>query len=198
MENERTYSAFAGNRLVANGVVETIIRRVKEMTGGSQSETVLVFDDQTGKQIDFDMRGTADEAVARLASHPLFGGGSPTRSGPGRPKLGVISREVSLLPRHWEWLESQPNGISAAVRRLVDEARKREPGKEKARLAREAAIRFMTAMAGNLPDFEEAARALFAKDRAGFEQLVAEWPLDIRTFVVRLAGDAERFESETA
>ena len=108
------------------------------------------------------------------------------KPGPGRPRLGVVSREVSLLPRHWDWLELQPNGISAALRRLVEEARKRDPEEEQARLAREAASRFMTAMAGNLPDFEEASRALFGNDHERFEGLIREWPEDIRTHLVQL------------
>jgi len=102
------------------------------------------------------------------------------------PRLGVVSREVSLLPRHWDWLEQQPNGISAALRRLLDEARKRAPGEERARLAREAAGRFMTAMAGNLPGYEEAARALFAKDHERFTQRIAAWPEDVRLHLERL------------
>ncbi|MFY0534142.1 DUF2239 family protein [Nannocystis pusilla] len=46
----------------------------------------------------------------------------PARTGPGRPKLGVVSREVSLLPRHWEWLERQPSG---SRRRCADSSRRR-------------------------------------------------------------------------
>jgi hypothetical protein len=102
--------------------------------------------------------------------------------------MGVVSREVSLLPRHWDWLEQQPNGISAALRRLVDEARKRAPGEERARLAREAAGRFMTAMAGNLPGYEEASRALFAQDRERFTQRIAAWPEDVRAHLERLCS----------
>jgi hypothetical protein len=100
----------------------------------------------------------------------------------------VVSREVSLLPRHWDWLEQQPNGISAALRRLVEEARKRAPGEERARLAREAAARFMTAIAGNLPGYEEASRALFAKDHERFRQRIAAWPEDVRLHLERLCA----------
>jgi hypothetical protein len=104
----------------------------------------------------------------------------------------VVSREVSLLPRHWEWLEAQPNGISAAMRRLVDQASKRNPGKERARRARTAASRVMTALAGNLPGFEEASRALFAEDQARFEQLIRRWPRDVRKHFERLSRDCAR------
>jgi hypothetical protein len=148
----------------------------------------LIFEDQTGRQVDFDFRGTSDEVLERVTA-------VGTRTGPGRPKLGVISREVSLLPRHWDWLEQQPQGISGALRRLVDEARKREPGKERARLAREAASKFMWAMAGNLPGFEEASRALFAKDQERLEQLIRNWPEDIRRHLLRLVQESVRLES---
>jgi hypothetical protein len=110
------------------------------------------------------------------------------RSGPGRPKLGVVSREVSLLPRHWEWLEQQPNGISAALRRLVDEARKANAAKDRVRAATEAAGRFMTVVAGNLPGFEEALRALYAHNEARFEEEIHDWPNDVREHARRLAS----------
>jgi hypothetical protein len=104
----------------------------------------------------------------------------------------VVSREVSLLPRHWDWLEQQPNGASAALRRLVDQARKQNPGKERARLATEAAGRFMSAMAGNLPGYEEASRALYAANRAHLEDLILDWPHDIRAYIQRRVEDAFR------
>jgi hypothetical protein len=153
---------------------------------------VLIFEDQTGKQVDFDFRGGGDEVLARLPSHPLFAAPQApekTPAGPGRPKLGVVSREVSLLPRHWEWLERRPGGVSATLRRLIEEAKKRGQGEERARMARDAAGRFMWAIAGNLPNFEEATRALFAGDRARLEELIRRWPKDIRTHLLRLAED---------
>lgn len=150
-------------------------------------DPVQIFVDQTGQPIDFDFRGTLDEVRAR--AEPLR-----RRPGPGRPRLGVVSREVSLLPRHWEWLEQQRNGISAALRRLVDEARRREPDREKARRARDAAGRFMWGMAGDLPGFEEASRALFAGDQDRFEELVGDWPRDVHAHLLRLTRDARRLE----
>ncbi len=188
MEDERTYTAFAGERLIVSGSLETMLLRAKEYLDGDAGDRVLIFEDQTGRQVDFDFRGTPEEVLERGAS------GKP-RTGPGRPKLGVISREVSLLPRHWDWLEQQPQGISAALRSLVEEARKREPGKEAARIAREAASKFMWAMAGNLPGFEEASRALFAKDRELFEGLIRDWPEDIRRHLTRLVGESMRLET---
>ncbi len=198
MENNRTYTAFAGNRLIASGSLRTTVLRTKECLDQGETAEILVFDDYTGRQVDFDLHGTLDEVLARLASHPLFASSeapSSPRAGPGRPKLGVVCREVSLLPRHWEWLEQQPHGISAALRRLVEEARKHEPGKERARLAREAAGKFMWAMAGNLPGFEEAARALFAKEQERFLGLIHDWPDDIRVHLCRLVEQAVQLEA---
>lgn len=146
MEEERAYTAFAGEHLVAAGGLRAMLGKVKSYLDDGGGDRVLIFEDWTGRQVDFDFRGTPEEVVERADP------GGP-RTGPGRPKLGVVAREVTLLPRHWEWLERQPSGASAALRRLVDEARKREPGKERARLALEAASKVMWAMAGDLPNF---------------------------------------------
>ena len=107
--------------------------------------------------------------------------------GRGRPKLGVVAREVTLLPRHWDWLAAQPGGASVALRKLVDEARRASGDKDRSAQARDAAYHFMSAMAGNLPQFEEASRALFADDRRRFTGLIADWPADIRDHIVKLA-----------
>ncbi len=173
-----TYTAFSGQKQVVSGALREVLLETKALLDRGAGEPILIFEDQTGRPVDFDFRGTPDEVVERAAPS--------RRTGPGRPRLGVVSREVSLLPRHWNWLEQQPNGISAALRRLVDEARKRAPGEERARLAREAAGRFMTAMAGNLPGYEEACRALFAKDYARFTERIAAWPEDVRLHLERL------------
>jgi hypothetical protein len=183
MEENRTYTAFVGETLVASGPLEAMLPEVKARFDRDASALFLIFEDQSGRQVDFDLRGAVNDVVARALP-------SPPRTGPGRPKLGVVSREVSLLPRHWEWLEQQPNGASAALRRLVDEARKRDPGKERARLATEAAGRILSAMAGNLPGYEEAGRALYASNGAHFEDLIRDWPRDIRTYLQRRAEDA--------
>lgn len=184
-EPPMTYTAFAGNKLVVSGEQPAMLRGVKRHLDAG-GDAVLIFEDQTGRQIDFDFQGTEEEVLERAA---------PPRAGPGRPKLGVVSREVSLLPRHWEWLEQQPNGISAAIRRLVDDARKREPGKERARRARDAAGKFMWVMAGNLPAFEEASRALYAGDTERLLGLIRKWPRDVRKHLERLATEASRLAS---
>ena len=187
MEEECTYTAFVGETLIASGPIETVLPTVKAKFDLDAGALLLIFEDRSGRQVDFDLRGPLHEVVARALP-------APPRLGPGRPKLGVVSREISLLPRHWEWLEQQPNGASAVLRRLVDEARKREPGEQRARLARQAADRFMSAMAGNLPGYEEASRALYAANRAQFEDLITHWPRDIRAYLKRRAEEA--FHSE--
>jgi hypothetical protein len=183
MEDRCTYTAFAGSHLIASGALETMLPQLKSWADRSGGELPLVFEDQTGRQVDFDLRGTAEEVLARALP-------PPASTGPGRPKLGVVSREISLLPRHWEWLEEQPNGASATLRRLVDEARRNEPGKQRARRAMDAAGRFLTAMAGNLPGYEEACRGLYAGERERFEERIREWPGDIRRYAIRLADEA--------
>jgi hypothetical protein len=185
-ETQPTYSAFAGHRRIASGPLDEMLRVVKRHLdqGG---EPVLIFEDETGRQVDFDFSGTADDVVARATARTA-------RSGPGRPKLGVVSREVSLLPRHWEWLEEQPNGISAALRRVIDEARKREPGAQRARRVRDAAAKFMWSAGGDLPGFEDAARALYARDYARLATLIHGWPTDVRDHVEQLAGRARALD----
>ena len=111
---------------------------------------------------------------------------------PGRPKLGVVAREVTLLPRHWEWLNGQPGGASVALRKLVEEASRAKVGLDRARRARDAAYRFLTAMAGDMPGFEEAIRALFAGNSEGFQSQTEAWPPDIRDYSYRMAEAAFR------
>ncbi|HKO53904.1 MAG TPA: DUF2239 family protein [Polyangiaceae bacterium] len=177
------YSAFAGDRLIAFGSLAEVLAAAKGYVDASEDPRLLIFEDRTGRQVDFDLRGSVEQVLARALP-------PPERTGPGRPKLGVVSREVSLLPRHWEWLEAQPNGISAGLRRLVEEARKLNPSEQRARKGREALNKFMTAIAGNRPNFEEATRALFASDNARFEELIDDWPEDIRAHLLRVLEDS--------
>ena len=129
----------------------------------------------------------ADQVIARLMPTPVVEEPEAEPRGRGRPKLGVVAREVTLLPRHWDWLNSQPGGASVALRKLVEEARRASGDRDRIRAAQESAYHFMSAMAGNLPGFEEAARALFAYDRRGFGDLIAAWPEDVRDHVIKLA-----------
>jgi hypothetical protein len=153
---------------------------------------IIIFDDASGRAIDIDLRGSERDVVARLpqpASEIVADDdpAEPEPRGRGRPKLGVVAREVTLLPRHWEWLGAQPGGASVALRKLVEEARRKSGDRDRSRAAREAAYHFMSTMAGNLRHFEEASRALFADDRRRFVELIAGWPGDIRDHVVKLA-----------
>lgn len=134
--------------------------------------------------------------LARLATHPAFVPDPARRTGPGRPRLGVVCREVSLLPRHWSWLEQQPGGISVALRKLIDEARRRGQGKQLARTVRDGASKFMWTMAGDLPGFEEASRALFADDYPRFKELIRGWPDDIRDYLKRRVDACAGLERE--
>jgi uncharacterized protein len=196
MNNTQTYSAFSGDRRIANGELKAMLLQVKEIMDKEEAQPLVFFEDQTGRQLDFDLRGTSDEILGRLAMHPHFAQSIATPAGPGRPKLGVISREVSLLPRHWEWLEEQPGGISANLRTLVEKARKSDPGKQRIRSAQDAANRFMTALAGNYAGYEEATRALFALDLARFRSIIQPWPKDIRAFLEPLVQVCEGFAQE--
>ena len=182
MDDNRTFTAFVDDTLVVSGPLQTVLPVLKTRLEAAGPEMVLIFEDQTGRQVDFDLRGSLAEVFARAAP-------PPSRTGPGRPKLGVVSREISLLPRHWQWLEAQPNGASAALRRLVDHASKQESPQQRSRRAMEAAGRFLTAMAGNLPNYEEASRALYRAARPQFDALSAVWPADIRDHARRLAAD---------
>jgi hypothetical protein len=179
MDDEKSYVAFAGDRLIASGSLRDTLTATKAFVDGSADPRLLIFEDQTGRQLDFNFHGTLTEVLERALP-------APERVGPGRPKLGVVSREISLLPRHWAWLEEQPHGISAALRRLVDEAKKRDPEEQRARRAREAISKLMTALAGNAEHYEEASRALFANDHARFSQLIRTWPKDVRRHLLHL------------
>jgi hypothetical protein len=173
-----TYTAFLGVRKIAMGTPPQVSVSVKDMPQGAY----LVFDDATGRQVDLDTRGTVDEISMRYAEDV-----SPEPRARGRPRLGVVAREVTLLPRHWDWLNSQPGGASVALRKLVEQARRTSGDRDRLRAAQESAYRFMSAIAGNLPGFEEALRALFAYDRRRFGELIAGWPEDIRDYAIKLA-----------
>ena len=194
------YTAFAGETRIASGEVSTMLLGVKRCLDAGETRPILIFEDLTGMQVDFNLRGTPEEILANLSVHPhLVQADNPLSQnpGPGRPKLGVIGREVSLLPRHWEWLNRQPSGASAAIRRLVDEARKQNAARDRARQARDAAAKFMWAIAGNRPGFEEASRALYAKNRDRFNALTEAWPEDIREYLHRLVDTEENLEHDT-
>jgi uncharacterized protein len=187
-------TAFEGCRRIASGELARVALETKGVIDRGEKAPVLIFDDATGEQIEVDFRGTAEDVLKRLAATP--GQGAPAAPdgemprGPGRPRLGVVAREVTLLPRHWDWLNSQPGGASVALRKLVEEARRANEGRDRVRRSQEAAYRFLSAVAGNLPGFEEATRALFAGDRGRFDAMVEPWPADVRDYAKGLAAVA--------
>ena len=177
-------AAFSGSRLIARGAPREVLPAVK--AAADAGEDVLVFDLATGRTAEFDLRGDLEAALSRLPEAP------ETRKGPGRPKLGVTAREVTLLPRHWDWLAGQPGGASAALRRIVEAAMREAEGPDRVRRAREATYRFMTAMAGDLPNYEEATRMLFAGDWTAFDAAVESWPEGVRDVARAMAAGSWR------
>ena len=174
-------TAFEGMRLIASGPLPDVARAAKPFADRTGKHPVLIFDTATSHLIEVDFRGSVDDVVSRI---------TPAPAGPGRPRLGVVGREVTLLPRHWEWLNSQPGGASVALRKLVDAARHAAEETDRARLSRDAAYRFLSAMAGNLPGFEEAIRALYAVNRAKFKREMVDWPEDVREHALRVARNS--------
>jgi hypothetical protein len=191
-------TAFAGSKYIASGDLTQVALKAKEILDMDPHATLLIFDDATSHTIEVDFRGTIDDVFKRISQ---LSGKNALRTkasddvvdvprGPGRPKLGVVSREVTLLPRHWEWLNTQPGGASVALRKLVEEAKRASQGKDQVRRSQEACFRFMSVMAGNRPHFEEVARALFAGNRDQFSELIEGWPIDVRDYAKKLATDA--------
>ncbi|KNE24371.1 DUF2239 family protein [Achromobacter spanius] len=206
-----TYTAFEGQQILAAGPLADVALAVKRAMDSGAAHTMLVYQDGTGIQTDLNLAGTDAQIIERHrqpvdAANP---GSAPSTEpddsaepreashhsalhprGRGRPKLGVVPREVTLLPRHWDWLAQQPGGASVALRKLVEQARRDNDTQDQQRQRQEAAYRFMSSMAGNLPGFEEATRALYANDRERFAQCVAAWPQDVRAYATRLAWQA--------
>lgn len=184
---DRQYSAFADSKKIAQGDVLEVAIKVKKFLNKETKAQILIFDDTSSSQIEIDFRGSPENVSRRLKA--LFEGEKEDekKSGPGRPKLGVVAKEVTLLPDHWEWLARQPGGASVTLRKLVEEAKKKNLAKDQMRMAQEATYKFMTVMAGDLVNYEEALRALYASDVKKFEKLIGEWPEDIRDHTLMLA-----------
>jgi hypothetical protein len=159
-------TAFRHGKQIASGERDEVARTLSEELS-QQDGTILVFEDASGRITDLDYRNVAQR-------------------GAGRPKLGVQAREVTLLPRHWDWLAKQSGGASAVLRRLID--RERGNGRTQ-RECRDAAYRFMQAACGDMPQYEEALRALYAARDDEFEILISQWPPDIVRYVTKLLGD---------
>jgi len=195
------HTAFAGHRMLAAGALADVALAVKRALAAGGNDPILVFDDLSGKQVDLDLSG--DDAAVADRHRPRADAAPPASDAPahavdetrprgrGRPKLGVVAREVTLLPRHWDWLAAQPGGTSVALRKLVEQARRDNESRDRRRQRQEAAYRYMSSMAGNLPGFEEATRALYAEDRERYARHVAGWPQDVRRYAMALAWPDE-------
>ncbi|MGO3742327.1 DUF2239 family protein [Kerstersia sp.] len=201
-----TYTTFAGHRRLASGALAENALAAWRARAAQDPAALLTFDDATGRTVEVNLQGTEQEVAARFetaaitvkaaapepqdeaadAAEPAGAG----QRGRGRPKLGVVAREVTLLPRHWEWLATQPGGASVALRKLVEDARRTGAAKDLRRQAQERAYHFMSAVAGDLPGYEEATRALFAGDALKMSEQISAWPEDVRAYALRLAfGD---------
>jgi uncharacterized protein len=187
------YVAFAGSELIASGDLPAI---TDALLAAPSAEPILVFDAVTSYPVEIDLRPSAFAPTARICS--LRPAPPPAPNKVGRPKLGVVAREVTLLPRHWEWLNEQPGGASVALRKLVEAARKAQAPQDQLRAAQESAYRFLSAMAGNLPRFEDATRALFAHRPDEFTAAIAAWPAGIRRHAQTLAATAFSLKTEAA
>ncbi len=163
-------SVFLKSELIAQGKPQDVAGIVQQLPPLTRSSDLLAFDDETGRQVDLDLRPQKEDASAGRSR--------------GRPALGVKAREVTLLPRHWDWLRQQRGGASASLRRLVEDAMKQ--GRSR-RDCQDAAYRFLTAMAGDFPNFEDALRELYADNREGYEQWAQDWPPAVRDHGCKLA-----------
>ncbi len=216
MDNINTeYVAFVGHNVLAAGNIDVVAASLHQHHQQADAPLALLFDGHTGKQLDLDLCGSLDETLSRLkekfsryasnvssksdldvTQEPLQAeqgsqaGDQVTalRAKRGRPKLGVKGREVTLLPRHWEWLDAQQGGASATIRRLVENAKKEAVEHEASRAAQDATYRFVSAIAGNLPGYEEAIRALFARDQRRFVDEIQYWPEKVRRYALIFAG----------
>ena len=173
--------AFKGTTKIAEGSLLEVALAAKPVVDREGSLPVFLLDAASSQVVEVDFRGEAGDVAQRLTE--------PAR-GPGRPKLGVVAREVTLLPRHWEWLSSQPGGASVALRRLVEESSRANGAKDRIREARDSAYRFIRTMAGNEAGFEEATRALFAGNGEAFKHHTSAWPPDVRSHALRLTAES--------
>lgn len=195
MERVDLFFAFRGIELLARGELAEVALAMRSAAAGACQERLSLYVDRSGAPTDVDLSGSGEEVVSRLRERfPQAFASSSEESEPrrrGRPKLGVVSREISLLPRHWQWLSEQRGRASATLRRIVDEERKRSASKDFVRSRIDAAHRFMWDLVGDEPGFEEASRALFASDFGRFEQLILSFPVDVQSVLLRYVGEAQ-------
>lgn len=186
MNIANNYTAFDGHKLIFQGPLSEVITKTKKRIGKSENSSILIFSDETGQTIDFNFHGSEKDILKRLETF-VSSSQLKENSGPGRPKLGVVAREVSLLPRHWEWLATQSGGASATLRKLVDEAKKKYESGSTVKQSQERTYKFISVIAGDMNGYEEALRALYKKDEKKFLALISDWPSDVKTHAAELA-----------
>jgi len=202
------YIAFDADRCIATGSLSDIAAAAFAASQSGSAGPLLAFHADTSEPVELDLRGSLTDVLQRVVEHrsetsatsptppassPSSGDDLPTppaRVGPGRPKLGVVAREITLLPRHWQWLAEQPGGASVTLRKLVEEARGAGADRDRRRRAQNSTYRFLTAMLGDHAGYEEATRALFASDASRFAEHSSTWPHDLKTHAMRLADAA--------
>ena len=176
MNTQPTYTAFSGYTLIAQAQLADIALKLKQL--GETAETILIFNDQTGRQIDLDLSG-AEQQIQQRYSQP-----EPEKK-VGRPKLGVISREITLQKKHWDWLDQQSASASAVIRKLIDKELNDPTSESNIMLAKQATDRVMSAMLGNMPNYEEATRALYQGDRVVFLKMIQDYPKDLKEYLIQ-------------
>lgn len=185
IKSEFSYTAFGNGKLIVHGGLDEVVLKIKRWNDKNSTGSLLVFNDFTGKTMEFDLRGSEKDVLQRIEM--FLPQETAVAVGPGRPKLGVVTREVSLLPQHWEWLASQPEGASGALRKLVEGAKKNSSTKETVKQVQERTYKIMSILAGDFPQYEEALRALYRKNEEGFKQHIAAWSPDIKDYVMKTA-----------
>jgi uncharacterized protein len=193
----KSFIAFAGQQCIANGGLALVVQAVKIWLDRGGEPSVLIFDAVSSAQAEVDFRGSMQDILQRLPVTDTTPANVVAQAlqddaarSVGRPKLGVVAREVTLLPRHWDWLASQPGGASVALRKLVEQASRDNAQHDQQRKNLDAVYQFMFALAGDEPGFEEASRALFAHNSQLFLALITSWPIDVRTHLTQLVATA--------
>jgi hypothetical protein len=198
LEASKSFVVFAGSTRIAAGTLRSVALAAREIPADPR-RPVRIFDDATGEVVRIDLDGTPEEVVAALprdAEGESHGEPETAPRGPGRPRLGVVSKEVTLLPRHWAWLGAQRGSVSATLRRLIDEARHMHEERDAVRRAQDSAYRFISVMIGDDAAYEEAIRALYRGDAARFDREIEPWPADVRAHTRKLAAAAFRAGTE--
>ena len=179
-----TFSAYGPTSCIGQGELTDVALAAHRFLRTHPDQSALILQDSTCQIIDLDLSG--DEALLeRKANH------YPIRSqAPVPDSKDPITGEITLLPRHWQWLAEQGGNASATLRRLIDEAR-RDP-KQKAdnecRRRQQLTYRFCQALCGDFQGYEDALRALYAADKDSFKTHISTWPAD---FALRAEALAE-------